>query len=100
MTYELELNLTNRKRGTMLKLIRQNHEEQSEGCPDEEIWEQEYCCKFISDASSWITWDQIVAAESGFATIELPDKFIPVGELYLGVDIGRGDERSESWGKE
>jgi phage FluMu gp28-like protein len=60
-----------------------------EGCPDEEIWEQEYCCKFISDASSWITWDQIIAAESGFASIDLPLGFIPIGELYLGVDIGR-----------
>lgn len=60
-----------------------------EGCPDEEIWEQEYCCKFISDASSWITWDQIIAAESGFATIDLPEFFIPAGDLYLGADIGR-----------
>lgn len=66
-----------------------NIEKLREGCPDEEIWEQEYCCKFISDASSWITWDQIIAAESGFATIELPEFFIPAGELYLGVDIGR-----------
>jgi phage FluMu gp28-like protein len=60
-----------------------------EGCPDEDIWEQEYCCKFISDASSWITWAQIQASESLFATTDLPDNFAPVGELLLGVDIGR-----------
>jgi phage FluMu gp28-like protein len=60
-----------------------------EGCPDEDIWEQEYCCKFISDASSWITWAQIQAAESIFATAELPDTFKAIGELSLGVDIGR-----------
>jgi phage FluMu gp28-like protein len=60
-----------------------------EGCPDDDIWEQEYCCKFISDASSWITWDQIHAAESQYATIDLPDGFRAQGELYLGIDIGR-----------
>jgi phage FluMu gp28-like protein len=60
-----------------------------EGCPDEDIWEQEYCCKFVSDATSWITWEQIQAAESIFATVDLPDSFKPVGELVLGVDIGR-----------
>jgi len=30
-----------------------------EGCPDDDIWDQEYCCKFVSDATSWITWAQI-----------------------------------------
>src|ERR1035437_11036304 len=34
MANELELNLTRRRRGTMLKLIRQNHEEQSERLDD------------------------------------------------------------------
>jgi phage FluMu gp28-like protein len=60
-----------------------------EGCPDDDIWDQEYCCKFISDASSWITWEQIHAAESKYATIDLVPYFIPTGRLYLGVDIGR-----------
>lgn len=60
-----------------------------EGCPDDDIWDQEYCCKFISDATSWITWAQIQAAESTFASVDLPFGFIPIGELYLGVDIGR-----------
>ena len=60
-----------------------------EGCPDDDIWDQEYCCKFISDASSWITWDQIHAAESNYATADLQDKFVAIGELCLGVDIGR-----------
>lgn len=60
-----------------------------EGCPDDDIWDQEYCCKFISDASSWITWAQIQQCESKDATGELPEYFVPIGELYLGVDIGR-----------
>jgi phage FluMu gp28-like protein len=59
------------------------------GCTDDDIWEQEYCCKFISDATSWITWEQITDAESTGASVELPEYFIPTGELYLGGDIGR-----------
>jgi len=60
-----------------------------EGCPDDDIWQSEFCCQFISDASSWITWDQIQAAESIFASIDLPEGFKSVGELFLGIDIGR-----------
>lgn len=60
-----------------------------DGCPDEDIWQQEYCCQFISDATSYIPWDLITLAESIDATVELPQFFRPHGELYLGGDIGR-----------
>jgi len=60
-----------------------------DGCPDEDIWEQEYCCKFISDATSFIPWDLIQSAESIDASVDLPQFFVPRGELYLGGDIGR-----------
>jgi phage FluMu gp28-like protein len=60
-----------------------------DGCPDDDIWEQEYCCKFISDATSYIPWELIQSAESIDATVNLPINFFPRGELYLGGDIGR-----------
>lgn len=60
-----------------------------EGCSDDDIWEQEYNCKFVSDATSYISWELIQRAESVDATVDLPPYFIPVGELYLGADIGR-----------
>lgn len=60
-----------------------------DGCPDDDIWEQEYCCKFISDATSYIPWELIQSAESTDASHELPQLFSPRGELYLGGDIGR-----------
>lgn len=60
-----------------------------DGCPDDDIWEQEYLCKFISDATSFISWEMIQDAESSSATVELPEDFVPRGELYLGGDIGR-----------
>ena len=60
-----------------------------DGCPDDDIWEQEYCCKFISDATSYIPWELIQGAQSVDATSDLPLNFIPRGELFLGGDIGR-----------
>jgi len=60
-----------------------------EGCPDDDVWDQEYCCKFVSDATRWIIWAQIQGCESTFANADLPEYFIPTGDLFLGVDIGR-----------
>ncbi len=60
-----------------------------DGCPDEDIWEQEFCCKFLSDATSYISWALIQEAYSTQATVDLPLDFVPIGQLYLGVDIGR-----------
>jgi phage FluMu gp28-like protein len=60
-----------------------------DGCPDDDIWEQEYCCKFISDATSYIPWEMITGAESLDASVELPLDSAPHGQLYLGGDIGR-----------
>lgn len=60
-----------------------------DGCPDDDIWQQEYCCQFLSDATSFIPWDLIMNAESIDASAELPQFFVPRGQLYLGGDIGR-----------
>ncbi len=60
-----------------------------DGCPDEDVWQQEYCCQFISDATSYIPWDLITAAESIDATAALPEAWSTRGDLYLGGDIGR-----------
>lgn len=60
-----------------------------DGCPDDDIWEQEYCCKFISDATSYIPWELIQSAESAQATSDLPADISTRGDLYLGADIGR-----------
>lgn len=75
-----------------LKLLR-------DGCPDDDIWEQEYCCKFISDASSLIPWEMIVRAETlqakpkvwldDMGRVVIAPDFVPTGRLYLGADIGR-----------
>ena len=65
-----------------------------DGCPDEDVWEQEYCCKFISDATSYIPYELITGAEAKVATVDLPLDYQPRGRLYLGGDIGRRKDLS------
>lgn len=95
MFYELctKENGFSKHRTTIYEAVEQgldaNIELLREGCPDEDIWQQEYCCEFISDATSWIPWELITQAQSIDATTELPEEFERRGELYLGVDIGR-----------
>lgn len=60
-----------------------------DGCTDEDTWDQEYCCKFISDATNYISYELIQQAFSDVATSDLPLGFVPIGQLYLGGDIGR-----------
>jgi phage FluMu gp28-like protein len=80
----------------------------NEGCPidiaqmheaagDEDTWMQEYCCIFLADAENYIPMELIVSAESEGATLETPGDFIPVGDLFLGVDIGRKKDRTVIW---
>lgn len=69
------------------------------GCPDDDIWEQEYCCKFLSDASSLITWDMIVLAEradpkpvvwlNDLDEVVVDPDYKPLGRIFLGTDVAR-----------
>jgi phage FluMu gp28-like protein len=79
-----------------------------QGCPidieamhaaagDEDTWLQEYGCVFLADAENYIPMELIIAAESDGASLELPLGFIPLGELYLGWDIGRKKDRTVVW---
>lgn len=63
-------------------------EELREGSNDEDTWQQEYCCAFISEESAAIPWNQIIEAIHGDATRELvPGR--AYGSLYFGMDVGR-----------
>lgn len=79
-----------------------------EGCPidiaamheaagDEDTWMQEYCCIFLADAENFIPMELIVAAESEMATLDIPADFAPIGDLFLGIDIGRKKDRTVMW---
>lgn len=73
-------------------------EELREGCDSEDDWLQEYCCTFIDEASAFLTFELIAGCESeDEASIVLPDGFVPQGDLYLGLDIGRKKDLSVIW---
>jgi len=74
------------------------------GIDDEDIWAQEYECRFIDEASAWLSYDLIAAAYSDAIPAEIDgDDFDPailadpVGPLYAGLDIGRRHDRTVLW---
>jgi phage FluMu gp28-like protein len=77
--------------------FRVNIEELREAIVYEELWQSQYECKFISDASAWIPWEQISMAESDSATMDLPADWVPQGRLFAGADIARRRDLTVFW---
>jgi phage FluMu gp28-like protein len=81
------------------------------GCDDEEMWQQEYCCQFLSDAANYLPIELIQGCVHEEATTDWPavaamspsprDGGTPPlqagHELYLGVDIGRKRDLTIAW---
>ena len=66
-------------------------------CPDEESFLQEFCCIPADDRTAFLEWDMIAAAEYGpheLWEIALPEI---LGELYIGVDVGRRHDLTVIW---
>ena len=61
-------------------------EELKAGCGDEDTWAQEYELKWLDEASAWLSYDLINAAENDRSG--LPENYTG-GPCYAGVDIGR-----------
>lgn len=74
-----------------------NIEELRAGCESEDDWLQEYCCEFLDEAGSLLTYDMLTDCEDEKATIILPEDFEPEGELFLGGDIGRKRDLTIFW---
>ncbi|MEG2344166.1 MAG: terminase family protein, partial [Acidaminococcaceae bacterium] len=66
-------------------------------CDSEDDFLQEYCGVFLDEASAMITYEMINSCEDESASVELPEDFEPLGELYLGMDIGRKRDLSVIW---
>lgn len=79
-------------------------------CPDEETWRQEYLCEPADDASAFLPWHLITAAETGEgekweyelrAGKGIYDKegkpLHQQAALYLGVDVGRDNDLTVGW---
>lgn len=63
-----------------------NIEELKAGCGDEDAWAQEYELKWLDEASAWLPYDLINAAENDRAGLF---ENYAGGPCYVGVDIGR-----------
>jgi len=81
----------------------------AEGCPinkaelhdlykgDPATEDQEFNCAFLKGGEAWITLELIARAEDDGAWMEMPSKFVPVGPLYLGIDVARDGDRTVAW---
>lgn len=72
-------------------------EELRKGVESEDDWLQEFCCEFLDEADSLLTYELINSCEDERATVELPEDWEPQGNLYLGVDIGRKKDLTVLW---
>jgi len=69
------------------------------GVPYDDDWLQEYCCAFISTAENFFPPELIAAIVKESASIDLPLSMVvkEPGEGFLGIDIGRFQDRTVLW---
>jgi len=67
-------------------------------CPDEETFLQEYMCVAADDKSAFLEWDLIASAEyhanDPWDKLDLREA---IGDLYIGVDVGRKNDLTVIW---
>lgn len=67
-------------------------------CPDEETFLQEFMCIPADDRTAFLEWDLIASAE--YSPEEIWDKLDlhnAIGDLYIGVDVGRRHDLTVIW---
>ncbi len=72
---------------------------------DEDAWEQEFLCKFLDEATAFLTYEMIAACETDQLRPEVThETFEPSmlrldkdGAVYIGVDIGRKRDHTIIW---
>lgn len=67
-----------------------------EALDDEEAWAQEYECKFVDEATAWLTYELIGEAEDARIGFSNDWTDFPHGR-YAGFDVGRKRHRSVYW---
>lgn len=65
-----------------------------EAVGDDETWMQEYMCEPVDEATAWLTWDLITAAEHTQAG--RPELYAG-GDCFVGQDIGRRRDLTVIW---
>ncbi len=82
-----------------------NIDELKAGLDDEELWQQEYECKFLDEVTAFLTYDLIASCETDGLLHEIsfeefdPSILLvrPTGRIFVGVDIGRTRDRTVIW---
>lgn len=69
-------------------------EDLKKSCGDPDAWAQEYELQWLDEASAWLSFDLINAAEHDRAGI--PENYTG-GPVYIGVDIGRRHDLFVIW---
>ena len=72
-----------------------NAGELRDACLDDEMWQQEYCCTFLSTATQWISPELFSENVSAEASAGEPDP--AYRNLYAGWDIARNRNFSVIW---
>jgi phage FluMu gp28-like protein len=65
------------------------------GITDPDSWAQEFECRFLDEATAYLTYEMIATCEDEGATTEL-ERDVDHG-LYLGVDVGRKRDLTVFW---
>lgn len=69
-----------------------------EGISDPDSWAQEFECRFLDEATAYITYAMITACESDEASCDLDGNALSANaDLYLGVDVGRKHDLTVFW---
>lgn len=72
-------------------------EELKRGIRDETAWQQEYLCEFVDEATAWLPWDLLRAAEDGRASQDVMAPEQMSGAVYAGWDVARWHDLSVLW---
>ena len=65
-----------------------------QGCPDPETWAQEYECRFVDEATAFLTYEMIASVESPEAGLA---NLAQSGPFFIGADIGRRRDLTVYW---
>jgi len=68
-----------------------------QGAGDEETWNQEFCCQFLSAAEMWIGLELIAGARHPQAVTTWDPERPVEGTLFVGGDIGRKRDATQIW---
>jgi len=82
-----------------------NIDELKKGIDDEDAWQQEYECKFLDEATAFLTYDLIAGCETeglpqevSFENFEQSLLEVkPLGPIYIGIDVGRKKDLTVIW---